>query len=371
MKKNTSSAMQRKFENISNNTSLHLSTISSLTTSNSTLAIHMEGRFGNTLFEIASGIAIAEHYKLNACIDDSDNYLYKEIKKAFTMLNNIPELCPKHIEEKIKTGDEIKIANRCCVYEDFNVSSSGTKMSLDELFGSGKNRNEEIYSLHSYLQSWKYLNLAPKAAQIHIKPEIVSSAKKHLENIVPNCKRVGIHMRVLDGSSPKEIYNYPGPEYFQKALQHFSEKWKCVKFLVFSDKPSWCQEQSIFDNEHVIIMDTVWKNEISIQKKAHQDFILMSVCDGVILSVGTFGWWAGYFSSQYGGEVVHFKNNFNMTRAVIMKQKVVEEDHFPPTWIGIEAPALERHGKWVGNLRGDILTKHHLEYNQTSTLSQP
>ena len=54
-----------------------------------------------------------------------------------------------------------------------------------------------------------------------------------------------------------------------------------------------------------------------------------------------------------------------------MKQKVVEEDHFPPTWIGIEAPALERHGKWVGNLRGDILTKHQMKYNQTSTQSQP
>ena len=38
----------------------------------------------------------------------------------------------------------------------------------------------------------------------------------------------------------------------------------------------------------------------------------MSVCDGVILSVGTFGWWAGYLSSQYGGDVVYFKNNFNM-----------------------------------------------------------
>ena len=51
-------------ELISYNVDVLVSTISSPTTSNSTLAIYMEGRFGNTLFEIASGIAIAEHYKV-------------------------------------------------------------------------------------------------------------------------------------------------------------------------------------------------------------------------------------------------------------------------------------------------------------------
>ena len=83
----------------------------------------------------------------------------------------------------------------------------------------------------------------------------------------------------------------------------------------------------------------------------------MSACDGVILSVGTFGWWAGYFSSQYGGEVIHFKNNFNHAQAKAMGEKVAEEDYFPPNWIGINASALDRHGKRVGLLKGDILSK--------------
>ena len=91
-----------------------------------------------------------------------------------------------------------------------------------------------------------------------MKPAIVSNARKTLENFVPNCKKVAIHLRILDASGPEEIYNFPGAEYFQKALQHFFEKWNCVKFLVFSDKPSWCREQSLFDDEHIIIMD--WHN---------------------------------------------------------------------------------------------------------------
>ena len=36
----------------------------SLEISNSTLAIYVNGRLGNALFEIASGVGIAEHYKV-------------------------------------------------------------------------------------------------------------------------------------------------------------------------------------------------------------------------------------------------------------------------------------------------------------------
>ena len=200
---------------------------------------------------------------MNACIDNFDNQLDNDTKEALTLFNNIPEYCPGHIKKIFKTGDIIQIANRCCVFEDFNVSSTGTIMSLEELFRQEKNYNQEIYSLQSFLQSWKYLQLAPKTAEVHLKPAIVSNARKTLENFVPNCKKVAIHLRILDASGPEEIYNFPGAEFFCKALQHFFEKWNCVKFLVFSDKPSWCREQSLFDNEHIIIMD--WHNRTSVE----------------------------------------------------------------------------------------------------------
>ena len=38
-------------------------------TGNPTLAITLAGRTGNVLFEMASGMAIAEHYGLDLCID--------------------------------------------------------------------------------------------------------------------------------------------------------------------------------------------------------------------------------------------------------------------------------------------------------------
>ena len=85
------------------------------------------------------------------------------------------------------------------------------------------------------------------------------------------------------------------------------------------------------------------------------DLALMSACEGVILSVGTFGWWAGHFSHQGGGDVVYFQDSFN--RAVASEDEAKEEDYFPPGWIGIKAPPLDRQGMWVQDLSGDVLSR--------------
>ena len=83
----------------------------------------------------------------------------------------------------------------------------------------------------------------------------------------------------------------------------------------------------------------------------------MSACAGVIQTVGTFGWWAGHFSHQNGGDVVYFKDMHNQTRVGEMGEVVSDEDYFPPEWIGIVAPSLDRHGKLVQKLIGDVLVK--------------
>lgn len=208
-------------------------------------------------------------FKLNKCVYAFENSRHDDYIEVLDFVNNVPEACPEYIQKKLKMGDKIEMSNHCCVFEDFNVSTSETKMSLQDLFGKRRNQNEQIFSLQSFLQSWKYLKLAPEMTEIRLNQQIISSARKYLENIVPNQKRVAVHLRVLDASGPNEIFNFPGPEYFQKAFQHFYVKWTSVKFLIFCDKPSWCRKQSLLASEDVYIIDTVWK-ETSIQKKAHQ-----------------------------------------------------------------------------------------------------
>ena len=163
-------------------------------------------------------------------------------------------------------------------------------------------------------------------------------------------------------------------------MQHFREKWANVTFLVFSDNPVWCKQQSLFVGEDVQVYGsdtnpTIWKLShkgsgdsrfwrfwADSTAEKNNDFALMSACEGFINSIGTFGWWAGHFSSQNGGEVVYFKNAMNVTK-IIDGRHLTEDDLYPPHWIGLNAPALEHmqiSGKKkvpVQDLNSDVLAR--------------
>ena len=40
------------------------------------------------------------------------------------------------------------------------------------------------------------------------------------------------------------------------------------------------------------------------------DFVLLQSCDHVIMTVGTFGWWAAWLTSQRRGTVMYYKDPF-------------------------------------------------------------
>ena len=143
---------------------------------------------------------------------------------------------------------------------------------------------------------------------------------------------MAIHIRVGNVSSPSHAFNFPGPEYFQLALQYFRTKWDKVIFLVFTDNPGWCKNQSLLATKDVHIVErdpepNHWPSpqeyvNASLVNASTDDLTMMSACDGVITSVGSFGWWAGYFSFQNGGEVLYFKNIFNTSYFVRRGKKL-------------------------------------------------
>ena len=337
------------------------------------------GGTGNVLFELASGVAIAAHYNLAVCLDSGSRW-FPLVSEVAALLNHVPEGCPGRTQARIDAGDRVDITNHCCVFEDFTVTPHGpdelvkafnrffrrSTLSLEDLFDRQRGRHGDLYYLHSHLQSWKYFRLGPGEEELRLKGDVILSARRRLESLAPGHERVAVHLRVMDASGPQHLYNYPGALYFQKAFQHFRRKYDNVKFLVFSDNPNWCRRQSLLASEDVHIVEGAaeidkrligrWESAPKNASSASNgDLALMSACEGVILSVGTFGWWAGHFSHQGGGDVVYFKDSFN--RAVASEDVAREEDYFPPGWIGIKAPPLDRQGMWVQDLSGDILFK--------------
>ena len=321
-------------------------------------------RTGNNLFQLASGLAIAAHYQFDLCLDR----VYPAVSKIAPLVNMVPKTCSSDIMRRIKEGDVISIYNSCCVFEDFYVQKGGKwqgnpekwtkkiaiRLSLSDLFGHLRGKLGDLYHMRGYRESWRYLDLGPKESRLQLQRPVWLSARERLEHLFPGGKHVAVHLRVGDASSPYFIYNFPGPNYFLDALQYFRRKWEKVNFLVFCDNPGWCKSQSLFATKDVLIMEQDPNSKVNA---VNDDLTMMSACDGVITSIGTFGWWAGYFSFQNGGHVVYFKDIYNAKKFEMWGEIGSAEDHFPPEWIGIEAQALDRQGGKVESLKGDVLHK--------------
>ena len=61
------------------------------------------------------------------------------------------------------------------------------------------------------------------------------------------------------------------------------------------------------------------------------DMIVLANCDHVIMSSGTFGWWAGWLS---GGHVVYYKHSAR--KGSHFGKEFDAKDFFPPSWIPLE-----------------------------------
>ena len=329
------------------------------------LSMALWGRTGNILFQLASGLSIAANYQFDLCLDR----VYPLLGKIAPLLNMVPKTCPSNIMRRLNEGDFISIYNDCCVFEDFYVQKGGKwqegkprilikkggiRLSLSDLFGNLRGKLGDLYHMIGYRESWRYLVLGPERSIMRLQRQVWLSARGRIERLFPGGKHVAIHLRVGDASNPNHVYNFPGPKYFHDALEYFRRKWEKISFLVFCDNPGWCKGQSLFETKDVLIMERDPNSKVNA---INDDLTMMSACHGVITSVGTFGWWAGYFSFQNGGDVVYFKNIYNISCIEMRGETAKSDDRFPPKWIGIEAPTLDRRGGNVESLKGDVLHK--------------
>ena len=129
---------------------------------------------------------------------------------------------------------------------------------------------------------------------------------------------VGIHTRRGDHLALGYLRFSP-PKYFQKAKKYFQKIYNDPVFVVATNDRDWA-EQNFTDENTFIISHT--KNPV-------EDMAILAGCNGVIMSLGTFGWWGGWLC---GGPVIYYKNEIDMNHKV-NKGKIKNEDYYPENWI--------------------------------------
>ena len=178
-------------------------------------------------------------------------------------------------------------------------------------------------SLGPYLQSFKYLDVDVRRT-LEFLPTIQDKATQIFHQLRPNptTLMIGIHVRRGDVATTSVDYLQVAPaSYFAKAMDYFHQTYptRNIQFVVSSDDIPWCQRQEIFG--HAVMMHSI----------PAIDLAFLSLCDHIIMSVGTFGWFAGMFA---GGDVVYYKDAIVLDHPT-NKGQISVEDFYPSSWIAI------------------------------------
>ena len=216
-------------------------------------------------------------------------------------------------------------------------------------------RNTTIH-MRGYHQSWKYSRSAEcRLRQIFIIHERIHDLidRFFVTSIPPkwtrNFIRVGIHVRRGDIELAEKLqfgYTIPNRTYFFNAMQYFTLNYgPRVQFFVVSNDMTWCKKEfpsietelnQYNDSSNVTQGKTASDADIRVNvtySVAHSfgvDFALLSSCDHVIMSTGTYGWWAAWLAK---GTTIYYADW--PRKGSSLWREFTKEDFFPPSWIGM------------------------------------
>lgn len=291
------------------------------------LTIQFQGHLGNHMFQYAYAMAMAQEHGYAINFDHQSTALWeyfhiRDGPKIFEVKQNRRGNYKLfYTDQGVKLRKTFRLNTKtmdfwlpCCRYLDdaINMSSSHSH-----------------YKVAGYFQSWKYFeNIKDEIHRtFQFKPFIaiyannfVTMKSRSLQNPYEKLVTVGIHVKrgdLMVFSEHNISHTSISIHYFYKAMSYFQEKYKNVVFIVCSDDLEWSKKHLkgpnvIFSEGHTPVTNLA----------------ILTRCDHVVLSTGTFSWWAGYLSQ---GEVVYFKEW--PRKGSKIESEVNVDDYFYPTWI--------------------------------------
>jgi hypothetical protein len=97
----------------------------------------------------------------------------------------------------------------------------------------------------------------------------------------------------------RESYITEGVEFYRKAIHYYTEKYKDVKFLIFTQGKDWT-----INNLPLTEMDYEFVETGVDDSTAVYDMLIFSKCDHYILSNSTFYWWGAWLNASKNKEIL-------------------------------------------------------------------
>ena len=261
-------------------------------------------RLGNLMFNYASLIGIAHRYNATPLISEN-----------FPLLDMFP----------LTAAQSSNVDNSLGMYrnyEEYGKRACGYDIQTEHFAPPVLNTK-----LHGYYQSWKYFKSSNDVIrkEFVFKHDIYQTALQFhasLNTAAHGATRVAIHVRrgdVLDPDKSNYGYTTPDVSYYIKAMRIFTETFTSVIFVICSDDIEWARDNIQSNNVYY-----------STSMTPAVDLAIIALCDHVIMSVGSYGWWGAFLAN---GITIYYDN---WPRPVSMLEYMVtKKDYFLPDWIGV------------------------------------
>ncbi|XP_068201237.1 galactoside alpha-(1,2)-fucosyltransferase 2-like isoform X2 [Palaemon carinicauda] len=239
---------------------------------------HIAGRLGNQMCEYAHLLTLHLNYGIQVGLLPP---MHRALSKIFPNLSArlLPKKCT---EDTIKTSD----------WHNVHLLVMKKKL-LHPIIIGGYPCNASILWHHraTWRREFTFASGIAKKARKEIQStlknwKIINGLNRTLKPLV-----IGVHVRRSDYISYLKQTTggkVLGAEYFQRAFQFFREKYRNVVFLVASDDRRWCNRMLLNNETRDVI--------ITPKASATDDLALLSYSSHFVMSVGTYGFWAGVLS---------------------------------------------------------------------------
>ena len=231
---------------------------SALTTGMPFVAVYLTGRLGNQLFQAASSFGIAQARGAEWCIP----WLEGSVLQSSVSFTTHPrtDCVPEGVHVADEAGDFMRMQ----------------EWMLHEHPG-------ESIRVGVYLQSFLYF------ANVSSLPYQLKSRAWANEWVRTHNVTTGIH--VLRTDMLENLGNDPTIAYYKEALARMRANigpLSAENIVVCTDDLAWVHSNEVF-------------NGMKVQATTdYEDMAVLAACQHLIISIGTFGWWAAYLRESPG-----------------------------------------------------------------------
>jgi galactoside 2-L-fucosyltransferase 1/2 len=197
----------------------------------------------------------------------------------------------------------------------------------------------DLVEMVGYYQSWKYFARVVDEIrrEFVFQAEYQKAASKFLRGAIGDkfgdgvdmrdVVLVGVHVRVADMASNVSTalgYTVAPPAYLSAAMDYFKREYPTdrLMFVLATDDLEWCSKHFPYPTDVPLVRTGRGPDVL--------DLAILSYCNHTILTVGTFGWWAGWLT---GGKTLYYKNFPRPDSS--LASEYGREDYYPSDWIGM------------------------------------